>query len=93
MILSPKLAFLEASRKRLPAPVHRGDAGDDGEGGASRDSAITALVAAGGGTLGNGSRGVFPDMVSIFNFCLLRRVFFWREGAKNTEESKNVNVS
>ena len=69
--------FSEASRKRLPAPVHRGDAGDNGEGGASWDSPTAALVAAGGGALGNNGVGVFPDMVAIFNFLSLTKSFFW----------------
>jgi hypothetical protein len=89
--IESKTRFLEASQKTLPAPARRGDAGDDGEVGASRESATAALVAAGGGASGSGNGGVFPDMVTIFNFCLLQKAFFWRESGKNKEESKNVN--
>ena len=37
-----EICFSEASQKILPASVRRGDAGDNGEGGVSRESATAA---------------------------------------------------
>ena len=64
----------------MPAPARQGDAGDDREGGASRDSPTAALVAVGGGASGAGGGGDFPDMVTILIFCLSQITFLGSGG-------------
>ena len=49
--------FSALSRNKFFTPERSGDAGNDGEGGANRESATTLLVMAGGGASGNSEGG------------------------------------
>ena len=62
--------FSVPSRNKFFAPELPGDAGDDGEGGANRESATALLVMAVGGASGDGGGGGSPDMAVIFAFFL-----------------------
>ena len=80
--------FLAPSRIKFFTPEHSGDAGNDGEGGANRESATASLVTAGGGASGDGGRGGFRDMVYFDYFFAVPMLFFWREGGKIRKRAK-----
>jgi len=62
--------FSAPSQTKFFAPERSGDAGDDGEEGANRESATALLVTALGGASGDGGGGGSLDMAAIFAFFL-----------------------
>jgi len=87
-----KNRFLAPSWIKFFTPERSGDAGNDGEGGANRESATTLLVTAGGGASGDSGGGGFCDMVYFDYFFAAPMLFFSERGRENKEESENLNV-
>ena len=87
-MLGLKLAFRSIPGRdlsRRSVGVTRGTAE---KGGGSSVNATALLVTSEDRAFGKRGEGQFQDMVVICIFFLLKKIFFWREGVKNKEESK-----